>query len=120
MAGSEFPNLPLLLPLHLPLSRLCRTSQGILKSSPLPRIVPNEVLTPNYFQWVAVAGYTCMDAFTGNLKTKSACNFGPEYSISDTFTQIPNAYFNVGYISTITSLKYSVLQSNHVLHQLGS
>jgi hypothetical protein len=49
--------------------------------------------------WMIETGFTCIN-FTegvGSTAPESACGFGPTYTITDTFEQIPDENFNIFY-----------------------
>ena len=47
--------------------------------------------------WLIRSGFQCFDPSTNALSPESDCDFGPSYTPSSTFKQIPNENFNVSY-----------------------
>lgn len=47
--------------------------------------------------WVVETDFSCVDVETGATETEDYCDFGPTYTVTDTFTQIANENFDITY-----------------------
>ncbi|MGI4850517.1 MAG: pepsin-like aspartyl protease [Janthinobacterium lividum] len=47
--------------------------------------------------WLAENGFQCVNLTTGADEPEAACAFGPLYTVSSTFSQIPDENFNITY-----------------------
>ena len=47
--------------------------------------------------WIVETGFSCINVSNSAPETEEFCGFGPTYTITDTFTKIPDENFNITY-----------------------